>query len=76
MSAPVRVTPVAARLLTESLEEFAYPEDAVRVAVVGGGTGGLQYGMDFDPEVRADNVVIALPGDRRLVIDFWIVQKC
>lgn len=69
MSAPVRVTPVAARLLTESLEELAYPGDAVRVSVVGGGRSGLQYGLDFDPEVRPDDRVIALPGGRRLVVD-------
>lgn len=68
-TAPVRVTPAAARLLVEGLEEHADPEDAVRVSVIGGGRSGLQYGLDFDPEVRRDDLVIDLPGGRKIVID-------
>lgn len=75
MSAPVRVTPEAARLLVESLEEHAYPEDAVRVSVASGGRrSGLQYGIDFDPEIWLDDVVIELPGGRTLVIDSWSAE--
>jgi iron-sulfur cluster assembly protein len=65
----VRISPEAAQLLTDGLAEFGDEGDAVRVSVVGGGLAGPQYGLDFDAEVRPDDLVLDLPGGRKAVVD-------
>src|SRR5207248_8590653 len=50
----------------------ANPQLALRIFVSGGGCSGMQYGMAFDDQRRADDVVIDNEGVQILVDDFSV----
>ena len=70
--AVVSLTPVAQSRLKELLTKEANPQLALRVFVSGGGCSGMQYGMAFDDQRRADDLVIENEGVQILVDDFSV----
>ena len=70
--AVVSLTPEASTRLKELLEKEANPQLALRVFVSGGGCSGMQYGMAFDDQRRADDVVVEHDGVQIVVDDFSV----
>jgi iron-sulfur cluster insertion protein len=60
--AVVSLTPEAQSRLKELLTKENNPDLALRIFVSGGGCAGMQYGMAFDDQRRADDVVIQNEG--------------
>ena len=56
--AVVSLTPEASTRLKELLAREDNPQLALRVFVSGGGCSGMQYGMAFDDQRRADDVIV------------------
>ena len=72
VQAVVSLTPEAQSRLKELLAKEDSPGLALRVFVSGGGCSGMQYGMAFDDQRRADDVVIDNEGVQILVDDFSV----
>jgi len=70
--AVVSLTPEAQSRLKELMTKEANPQLALRIFVSGGGCSGMQYGMAFDDQRRADDVVIDNEGVQILVDDFSV----
>ena len=70
--AVVSLTPDALTQLKTLLEKESNPGLALRVFVSGGGCSGMQYGMAFDDQRRADDVILDHDGVRILVDDFSV----
>jgi len=70
--AVVSLTPEAQSRLKELLGKENNPDLALRIFVSGGGCSGMQYGMAFDDQRRADDVVIQNEGVQILVDDFSV----
>ena len=68
--AVVSLTPVAQNRLKELLDKEGNPQLALRIFVSGGGCSGMQYGMAFDDNRRAEDMVIEASGVKILVDDF------
>jgi iron-sulfur cluster assembly accessory protein len=68
ISQPVlSVTPAAVNIIRTLLEQRQIPNHALRVFVSGGGCSGLQYGMAFEENVRAQDSLIEQDGVRLLI---------
>jgi iron-sulfur cluster assembly protein len=70
--AVVSLTSEAQSRLKELLAKENNPDLALRVFVSGGGCSGMQYGMAFDDQRRADDVVVDTDGVRIIVDDFSV----
>ena len=70
--AVVSLTPEAQSRLQELLAKEANPGLALRLFVSGGGCSGMQYGMAFDDQRRADDLIIENAGVQILVDDFSV----
>ncbi|HKW59423.1 MAG TPA: iron-sulfur cluster insertion protein ErpA [Candidatus Dormibacteraeota bacterium] len=70
--AVVSLTTEASTRLKELLAKEDNPQLALRIFVSGGGCSGMQYGMAFDDQRRADDVVIQHDGVQILVDDFSV----
>jgi iron-sulfur cluster assembly protein len=68
--AVVSLTPDAQIRLKDLLEKEGNPQLALRIFVSGGGCSGMQYGMAFDDNRRAEDLVIEASGVKILVDDF------
>ena len=68
--ANLTLTPDALMQLKSLLAQENNPSLGLRVFVSGGGCSGLQYGMAFDDNVRADDEVVEHDGVRILVDEF------
>ena len=68
--AVVSLTSDAQTRLKELLEKEGNPQLALRIFVSGGGCSGMQYGMAFDDNRRAEDLVIDAEGVHILVDDF------
>ncbi len=68
----VSLTPEASTRLRELLTKEDNPQLALRIFVSGGGCSGMQYGMAFDDQRRADDMVIDHEGVQILVDDFSV----
>jgi iron-sulfur cluster assembly protein len=71
--ATVSLTPQALSQLQSLLAQENNPQLGLRVFVSGGGCSGLQYGMAFDDQVRAEDQVVET-GGVRVLIDEYSVQ--
>ena len=70
--AVVSLTPEAQSRLRELLSKEESPNLALRIFVSGGGCSGMQYGMAFDDQRRADDVVLDHEGVQIVVDDFSV----
>jgi iron-sulfur cluster assembly accessory protein len=70
--AVVALTPEAQSRLKELLSKEATPNLALRIFVSGGGCSGMQYGMAFDDQRRADDVIVEHEGVQIVVDDFSV----
>ena len=70
--AVVSLTPEAQSRLKELLSKEESPNLALRIFVSGGGCSGMQYGMAFDDQRRADDVVLDHEGVQIVVDDFSV----
>ena len=61
------VTPAAASIIKNLLEQRDIPNHALRVFVTGGGCSGMQYGMAFQEEAEAGDTVVSADGIRLLI---------
>jgi iron-sulfur cluster assembly protein len=68
--AVVSLTPDAQTRLKDLLDKEGNPQLALRIFVSGGGCSGMQYGMAFDDNRRAEDLVIEASGVKILVDDF------
>ncbi len=68
--AVVSLTSDAQSKLHELLAKEGNPQLALRIFVSGGGCSGMQYGMAFDDNRRAEDLVIDAGGVQILVDDF------
>ena len=68
--AVVSLTTDAQSRLKELLAKEGNPQLALRIFVSGGGCSGMQYGMAFDDNRRAEDMVIEAGGVQILVDDF------
>src|SRR5438874_4131597 len=68
----VSLTPEAQSRLKELLAKEENPSLALRIFVSGGGCSGMQYGMAFDDQRRADDLIIDNEGVQILVDDFSV----
>lgn len=67
--AVVSVTPVAVDKIKTLITEKDMPaETGLRVFVSGGGCSGMQYGMAFEPNPRADDTISSVSGIQ-IIID-------
>jgi len=64
----IRITETAARKLESLLQDKGKPEGALRLAVVGGGSYGLQYVMDLVDGPKERDILVPI-SNVRLVID-------
>jgi iron-sulfur cluster assembly protein len=64
----IELTDRAANQLQWMLEQKKIPDHGLRVFVQGGGCAGLQYGMAFEAEPRAEDRVLQV-GRVRLFVD-------
>ena len=71
--ATVSLTPQALDQLKSLLSAENNPALGLRVFVSGGGCSGLQYGMAFDDQVRAEDEVVET-GGVRVIVDEYSVQ--
>jgi iron-sulfur cluster assembly protein len=62
IASPVTLTPAAAAKLIEVRDQKGLAEAGLRVFVSGGGCSGLQYGMAFETEGEADDIVFESEG--------------
>ena len=70
--AVVSLTPEAQSRLRELLAKEENPGLALRIFVSGGGCSGMQYGMAFDDQRRADDLIIENEGVQIVVDDFSV----
>ena len=70
--AVVSLTPEASTRLKELLAREDNPQLALRVFVSGGGCSGMQYGMAFDDQRRADDAIVDHQGVQIVVDDFSV----
>ncbi len=70
--AVVSLTPEASTRLKDLLSKENNPQLALRIFVSGGGCSGMQYGMAFDDQRRADDVVVEHEGVQIIVDDFSV----
>src|SRR5437879_13117184 len=61
---PVRLTDKAAAMVKETIERENLQGSGLRVAVVGGGCSGFQYGLDLEKEARSGDLVFEVKGVR------------
>ncbi len=61
------LTTKAVEMVKDAMAKESLPEHALRVAVVGGGCSGYQYGLDFDKDAGEDDIVLEQDGVRILV---------
>ena len=59
---PVLFTEAAVKAVREALSQEAKPGDGLRISVAGGGCAGYQYSLDFESEVRMDDLTINFDG--------------
>jgi len=71
--ASVTLTPQAMNQLKSLLSAENNPALGLRVFVSGGGCSGLQYGMAFDDNIRAEDVVVESDGVK-VIVDEYSVQ--
>ncbi len=64
----VKLTPSAAQKVTALLTKQGRPDGVLRVAVVGGGSSGLQYKMDLQ-DAPANRDILVETGGVRVVVD-------
>ncbi|HYD48080.1 MAG TPA: iron-sulfur cluster insertion protein ErpA [Terriglobales bacterium] len=60
----LQLTEAAAKMVRALLEREKMPAAGLRVSVSGGGCSGMQYGLTFDPNQRADDIVLQQQGVR------------
>jgi iron-sulfur cluster assembly accessory protein len=70
--AVVSLTPEAQSRLKELLAKESTPGLALRIFVSGGGCSGMQYGMAFDDQRRAEDVIVDHEGVQIVVDDFSV----
>ena len=70
--AVVSLTPEAQSRLKELLAKEPTPGLALRIFVSGGGCSGMQYGMAFDDQRRAEDVIVDHEGVQIVVDDFSV----
>jgi iron-sulfur cluster assembly accessory protein len=70
--AVVSLTPDAQSRLKELLAKENNPQLALRIFVSGGGCSGMQYGMAFDDQRRADDLTVDQDGVQIVVDDFSV----
>ena len=70
--AVVSLTPEAQSRLKELLAKEPTPGLALRIFVSGGGCSGMQYGMAFDDQRRAEDVIVDHDGVQIVVDDFSV----
>src|SRR5687767_4625831 len=61
------VTPAAAAVIQNLLQERNIPNHALRVFVTGGGCSGMQYGMAFEQGAQDYDTVVSIDNVRLLV---------
>ena len=71
--ASVSLTPQAMNQLRSLLSAENNPALGLRVFVSGGGCSGLQYGMAFDDNIRAEDEVIEAEGVK-VIVDEYSIQ--
>jgi iron-sulfur cluster assembly protein len=62
------LTERAVEMVKQALVAENLPGHSLRVAVVGGGCSGYQYGLDFD-EAASDEDIVLAQGDVKILID-------
>lgn len=62
------LTERAVEMVKQALVAENLPGHSLRVAVVGGGCSGYQYGLDFD-EAASDEDIVLAQGDVNILID-------
>jgi iron-sulfur cluster assembly accessory protein len=63
----IRLSAKAVEMVKEAMAKENLPDHALRVAVVGGGCSGYQYGLDFDKDAAEDDIVLEQDGVRILI---------
>ena len=64
----VHLTEKAVQMVKETMVSEGFQDHSLRVAVVGGGCSGYQYGLNFDNEIAEDDVCYEFNGVK-VVID-------
>ena len=64
---PIFLTPSAIEAVRNAIAAEGEEGDALRVSVQGGGCSGYQYALDFDKEVRMDDIELKFDGVTVLV---------
>jgi len=65
----IHLTDTAVAEFTRLMSDQGRGEAVVRIGVESGGCSGLQYSMDFDEAVAADDIVFEQPGGLRVVVE-------
>jgi iron-sulfur cluster assembly accessory protein len=60
----LRLTKKAVEMVKSTMRKESVEGQGLRVAVVGGGCSGFQYGLDFEERARENDVVIEQDGIR------------
>jgi iron-sulfur cluster assembly protein len=71
--ATVSLTPEAMSQLKSLLAQESNPQLGLRVFVSGGGCSGMQYGMAFDDNIRAEDQVLETNGVK-VILDEYSIQ--
>ncbi len=64
---PVILTEKAVEMVKDAMAKENLQGHALRVAVVGGGCSGYQYGLDFDKDPGEDDIILEQGGVRIFV---------
>ena len=68
-NAVVTVTPEAAAMIRDLLEQRQLTDHALRVFVAGGGCSGMQYGMAFENNIQEYDTVVNVEDGVNIVVD-------
>lgn len=63
----ITLTDTAVEMVKAAMQREHLTEHGLRVSVVGGGCSGFQYNLNFDSDIRADDIVLEQGGVRMLV---------
>ena len=63
----IKVLPGAAKRVSTLLTKQGRPGGVLRVAVIGGGCSGLQYGFEFDEQIQEGDTCVENQGVKLLV---------
>jgi iron-sulfur cluster assembly accessory protein len=65
----ITITEAASQVVRKLLDDKNVPNHHLRVFVAGGGCSGMQYGMSFEAQPRAGDLVIEASNNVKLLVD-------